>query len=92
MTDKINVKYIIIFGLIGFSATAAQIVFLREFFTAFSGNELSLGIVLAAWLFWTAIGSYLFGKIFSSKLELIRIIIIFERGNRVGMRVVYFLL
>ena len=63
MTDKINVKYIIIFGLIGFSATAAQIVFLREFFTAFSGNELSLGIVLAAWLFWTAIGSFLAGRL-----------------------------
>ncbi|MEJ2543853.1 MAG: fused MFS/spermidine synthase, partial [Calditrichaceae bacterium] len=73
-----NIKNKLIFGLIGFSATGIQIVFLREFFEVFNGNELSLGIVLAAWLFWTAIGSYLFGKIFSSKLELIRIIIIFE--------------
>jgi len=58
-----NIRNYLIFGLIGFSATAVQIVFLREFFKVFNGNELSLGIVLAAWLLWTACGSYITGKL-----------------------------
>jgi len=45
--------------LIGFSAVIAQIVLMRELMVVFSGNEMSLGIMLAAWLFWTAMGSFL---------------------------------
>jgi len=41
----------------GFAATIAQIIILREFLVLFYGNELSLGIVLAGWLFWNAMGS-----------------------------------
>ena len=43
--------------LIGFSAVIAQIVLMRELIVVFSGNEMSLGIMLAAWLFWAAAGS-----------------------------------
>jgi spermidine synthase len=43
--------------LIGFSAVIGQVVLMRELMVVFSGNEISLGILLAAWLFWTAIGS-----------------------------------
>ncbi len=48
--------------LIGFSATVAQIVLLRELMVIFYGNELSLGLMLANWLLWTAAGSGLLGR------------------------------
>jgi spermidine synthase len=48
-------------ALIGFSAVTAQIVLMRELIVVFNGNEISLGIMLAAWLFWTAAGSSAIG-------------------------------
>jgi spermidine synthase len=45
--------------LIGFSAVIGQIVLMREIIVVFNGNEISLGIMLATWLFWTAAGSSL---------------------------------
>ena len=45
--------------LIGFSAIIGQIVLMRELIVVFNGNEISLGIMLATWLFWTATGSSL---------------------------------
>src|ERR1022692_2539006 len=45
--------------LIGFSAVIGQIVLMRELIVVFNGNEISLGIMLATWLFWTAAGSSL---------------------------------
>ena len=44
-------------ALLGFSAVIAQIVLMRELIVVFNGNEISLGIMLATWLFWTAAGS-----------------------------------
>jgi spermidine synthase len=46
-------------ALVGFSAVIGQIVLLRELIVVFNGNEISLGIMLATWLFWTAVGSSL---------------------------------
>ena len=46
-------------GLIGFSAVIGQIVLMRELIVVFNGNEISLGIMLATWLWWTAVGSSL---------------------------------
>jgi spermidine synthase len=46
-------------ALIGFSAVIGQIVLMRELIVVFNGNEISLGIVLATWLLWTASGSSL---------------------------------
>ena len=43
--------------LIGFTAVIAQIVLMRELMVVFCGNEMSLGLMLASWLLWTAIGS-----------------------------------
>ncbi len=43
--------------LIGFTAVIAQIVLMREMMVVFCGNEMSLGLMLASWLLWTAIGS-----------------------------------
>jgi spermidine synthase len=45
--------------LAGFSAVIGQVVLMRELMVVFSGNEMSLGVMLATWLFWTAAGSLL---------------------------------
>jgi hypothetical protein len=49
------------FALVGFTAVIAQIVLMRELLVAFYGNEISLGIILANWLLWTAVGSGVLG-------------------------------
>jgi spermidine synthase len=46
---------------IGFTSVVAQIVLMRELFVSSYGNELSLGLTLALWLFWTAFGSACLG-------------------------------
>jgi len=46
----------------GFSGLAAEILLLREFLIVFSGNELSIGIILANWLILEAFGSFFLGK------------------------------
>ena len=46
-----------ILGLIGFTSVLSQIVLMRELIVVFNGNEISLGVMLATWLLWTAVGS-----------------------------------
>ncbi len=46
----------------GFSGLVAQMLLLRELLVVFSGNELSIGIVLANWLILEAAGCYGFGR------------------------------
>lgn len=58
-----------ILTLIGFTATTAQIVLMRELMVVFCGNEISLGFMLAAWLLWTAVGSGLAGRIASGRQD-----------------------
>src|SRR4030042_4453153 len=45
----------------GLGALLAQIILLRELMVVFTGNELATGIMLAAWLLWTAVGSAIGG-------------------------------
>jgi spermidine synthase len=45
--------------LVGVTAVLGQIVLMRELIVVFNGNEISLGIMLATWLLWTAAGSSL---------------------------------
>jgi spermidine synthase len=52
-----------ILALIGFTAILAQIVLMRELMVVFYGNEISLGIILANWLLWTAFGSGVLGRL-----------------------------
>ena len=52
-----------VLALLGFTAVVAQIVLMRELIVVFSGNELSLGLMLANWLFWTAVGSSVLGRL-----------------------------
>jgi spermidine synthase len=56
----------------GFSGLVAQILLLREFLIVFSGNEFSIGVILANWLILEAFGSYYLGRKiekFKNKLE-----------------------
>jgi spermidine synthase len=55
--------------LVGFTALVAQVVLLRELIVIFYGNELSLGVMLANWLFWTAAGSSLLGRSIFSRTD-----------------------
>lgn len=54
---------------IGFTSIIAQVVLIREMVAVFYGNELSLGLILAAWLFWVALGSWALGR-FAERLQL----------------------
>ena len=47
---------------------AAQIVLLRQLIVVFYGNEISLGLLLFAWFFWGAVGSWLLGG-FADKIK-----------------------
>jgi len=49
--------------VIGATAATAQIVLLRELMAAFQGNETSIGLMLGSWLFWTAAGCSLAGRL-----------------------------
>ena len=53
----------VVLVLVGFTAVIGQIVLMRELIVLFNGNELSLGIMLATWLLWTAAGSSLAGLV-----------------------------
>lgn len=44
-------------ALTGFTSTLGQILMVRELLVLFYGNELSTGLIFAAWLAWTAVGS-----------------------------------
>jgi spermidine synthase len=52
-----------LFLLTGFSYTVLQILAIRELLVSFSGNELSVGLVLGAWLLVQAAGSGLAGRL-----------------------------
>jgi spermidine synthase len=54
------------FLLTGITSAISQLIILREFLISFYGNELSIGIIYASWLFWVAIGSWL-GNIYNRK-------------------------
>lgn len=47
---------------LGFTTTVAQVLLVRELVSTFYGNELLLGLILAAWLAWGALGAWLAGK------------------------------
>lgn len=48
--------------IMGFSGIVAQMLLLRELLIVFSGNELSIGIILANWLILEAFGCFFLGK------------------------------
>lgn len=54
--------------LLGITSITSQIVVVRELLVVFYGNELSIGIILANWLWWTSLGSWL-GARLSKKIK-----------------------
>jgi spermidine synthase len=66
--EERGTRAICAFILMGLGALLSQIILLRELMVVFSGNELSTGVMLAAWLLWTAMGSALLG-IFSDRIQ-----------------------
>lgn len=65
--------------VMGISGLVAEILLLRELLIVFSGNELSIGIILANWLILEAFGSFFLGRIVdrsSHKLETFTLITI----------------
>ena len=59
--DGVGVRPVLV--LIGLTAAIAQIVLMRELMVVFYGNEMSLGLMLASWLFWTSAGSAMAGRL-----------------------------
>lgn len=52
----------------GFGATVSQVLLFRDFLVGFYGNELSIGIFFAGWLFWVGVGSWL-GNFFARQIK-----------------------
>jgi len=48
---------------LGFTSVIAQIVYMREFATAFYGNEMSYAVILAAWLCGISMGSFALSRL-----------------------------
>ena len=59
---KTSLKLNISAFILGLTSMIGQIIIIRELVVAFYGNELSLGIILACWLFWVAFGSIVLGR------------------------------
>jgi spermidine synthase len=53
----------LVLGTIGLTSVIGQVMLIREFVCVFYGNELSLGLTLATWLLWVAVGSWLAGHL-----------------------------
>ena len=62
-------KLVLSFLILGISSIIAQVIVLRELTVSFYGNEFFIGIILAFWLAWTAIGSGLLGNRFKKSLK-----------------------
>lgn len=56
---KIGKAFVLSIVASGATSIVTQVILLREFLSAFYGNELVLGIVLASWMLLTGIGSFL---------------------------------
>ena len=62
-TMKTTLKLNISAFTLGLTSMIGQIIIIRELIIVFYGNELSLGIILASWLFWAGFGSLVLGRI-----------------------------
>ena len=61
--NMIPKRLVVAWILMGFSSMVGQVVLMRELLVAFYGNEASIGIILACWLFWVGVGSLGLGRI-----------------------------
>ena len=63
---KLSLKLNISAFTLGLTSMIGQIIIIRELVVVFYGNELSLGIILACWLFWVGFGSLALGRFVDS--------------------------
>ena len=49
--------------MLGVVSQVCQVIFFREFLMVFHGNEMTFGLILAAWLLWVGSGSRLAGSL-----------------------------
>ncbi len=61
---------------LGFTTTVAQVLLVRELVAVFYGNELVLGLILAAWLAWGALGAGLSGRFASCSQRVGRTVLV----------------
>ncbi|MFH1783822.1 MAG: fused MFS/spermidine synthase [bacterium] len=61
--------------IMGMSSIIVQSLLIRELAMLFYGNELSLGMIFASWLFWIGVGSWLMGRMVSDLNRKLRIFI-----------------
>src|SRR5208282_3232974 len=64
--------------LVGFTAVIAQIVLMRELVVVFCGHGMSLGLMLASWLLWSAIGCGALGRLAARTLRPRRLMALLE--------------
>lgn len=75
MTRRVRIAVVVM----GFSGLVAEILLLRELLIVFSGNELTIGIILANWLVLEAVGCFFPGRLVeksTNKLEALTVITI----------------
>jgi hypothetical protein len=54
MTSKnISNIFLTAFVVLGFGAMMSQIIIIRELIFLFTGNELTIGIIMSLWLLWS---------------------------------------
>jgi spermidine synthase len=61
--------------ILGFTSLISQVIFLRELMVSFYGNEFFLGLVLAVWLGWVAMGSFWLVKLLKKIKDPLRILL-----------------
>ena len=61
--------------MLGAVSQVGQVILLREFLVVFHGNELSIGLILAAWLVWVGVGSHL-GALLAERVERPRLLLV----------------
>ncbi len=64
MTSKAT-RLVLFYLFLGFSSIISQTIMVRELLTIFYGNEMSLGIIFAAWFLWITMGAYTGARIAS---------------------------
>ncbi|RKX71614.1 spermine synthase [candidate division WOR-3 bacterium] len=77
--------------VLGASGIVGQIVLLREFIITFSGNELSIGVILANWVVLEAIGSFLIGRMIDRSRFRLAIFLILTLIFSVGLPTMVYL-
>ncbi|HSV86848.1 MAG TPA: fused MFS/spermidine synthase [Levilinea sp.] len=91
MLPKIPTHLPAVFAL-GIVSQVGQVLFLRELLMVFQGSELSIGIILAAWLVWVGVGSRI-GAFLSTRTEQpIRLLVLTAAGIAVSIPVTILLM